>query len=71
MGLKSKLKEVVGGMSNTQKVVTVVIAVLIPIGAWFGIGAPTDSIAVGSLVAAEIAAVVVSLGTIFELTPVA
>jgi hypothetical protein len=66
MGVKSKLKAVVEGMSTNQKIVTVVIAVLIPLGGWFALGVPTTAVALGALGASEIAAVVGALKVIFS-----
>lgn len=69
MGLKAKIKAALGGMTTPQKIVTVAVALLVPLGVWFGIGMPQSAQAIGALVAAEISALVASLCAIFGVTP--
>jgi hypothetical protein len=67
--LKKSLKGAVEGMSMNQKLAVVAIAILIPLAAWFGLGLPTDKIALGILGASEVANVIQAIEVLFGVTP--
>lgn len=56
-------------MTTAQKIVTVAIAVMIPLGVWMGMGFPIDATSLGSLAAEEVTALVAAFGIIFGVTP--
>lgn len=69
MGVKQAILE----MSLQQKIATVVVAVMIPISVWLGLGATGAQIftpaALEALAATEVTAVVASVEAIFGVTP--
>lgn len=76
MGKLQKVKDAIGGMTQTQKIMTFVVAVLIPIGAWLGIAVTTNSwtaletpAALAGLGIAELADIVASIKLIFGVSP--
>lgn len=76
MGLKAKLKTAVSGMTLGQKIATVFITMIVPVGTWLAIGIATNSwqaveapSAVAGLAVAEIAAAVSSISVVFGLSP--
>ena len=69
MRLKAKLKTAVSGMTLNQKLAVVAIAVLIPLGAWMGLGFQTDKAALGILGASEASNVITAIEIIFGVTP--
>jgi len=54
-------KKAVSEMSLNQKLAVIGIAVLIPLGAWFGLGFPTDKAALGILGASEVSNVITAI----------
>jgi hypothetical protein len=69
LGFGAKLKAVIGGMTTVQKVMTIVVAVMVPLGVWFGLGFPVDMQSLGELAAAEIVALVAAFGVVFGVSP--
>ena len=63
------IKEAIQSMTTGQKIATVIIAILVPLGAWFGLGFPTSSAAIGALASAETVAVIGSIATIYGVAP--
>lgn len=69
LGLMTRLKAAIGGMTTNQKIITIAIAIMIPLGVWCGAGFPTSATSLGELAAAEISALVAALGIIFGVSP--
>jgi uncharacterized membrane protein len=67
--LKKSLKKAVQDMTMNQKIAVVAVAVLIPIGAWLGLGFPTDKAALGILGASLVSNIVSSIQILFGTTP--
>jgi len=66
-------KEAIAGMSLQQKVATVVVAVMIPISVWLGLGATGANIfttpALEALGATEVTDIIASVEAIFGVVP--
>jgi hypothetical protein len=59
------LKQAIGEMTTAQKIATVFIAIMVPIGTWAGLGFPTGVSALGALASSEIVAIIGSIAAIF------